>query len=74
MLIQLNRLQIKRVYDAVSPTDGARLLVERLWPRGIKKSSLKIDGWLRDVAPSTNACPLFLSSQPRATARRDKDH
>jgi uncharacterized protein YeaO (DUF488 family) len=79
MLMPLNRLQIKRVYDAVSPTDGARLLVERLWPRGIKKSSLKIDGWLRDVAPSTELRKWFshdptkwLQFQQRYFAELDK--
>lgn len=46
-------IAIKRVYDPPASTDGQRLLVERLWPRGIKKTALKLDGWLRDVAPST---------------------
>ena len=44
---------IKRVYEPLDRADGKRFLVERLWPRGIKKESLKLDGWLRDVAPST---------------------
>ena len=46
-------INTKRVYEAVSSTDGTRLLVERLWPRGVKKTSLKITGWPKDVAPST---------------------
>jgi uncharacterized protein YeaO (DUF488 family) len=46
-------IAIKRVYDPPAATDGRRLLVERLWPRGMKKEALKLDGWLRDVAPST---------------------
>lgn len=46
-------IQIKRVYEAGSPADGARYLVERLWPRGMKKDALRMDGWMRDVAPST---------------------
>ena len=41
---------IKRAYDAVGPTDGTRLLIERLWPRGVKKTSLKIKSWIKDVA------------------------
>ena len=45
-------IQVKRVYDPPEPTDGARFLVERLWPRGMKKEELAMDGWLRDVAPS----------------------
>ncbi len=45
-------LAVKRVYDVPKPHDGTRFLVERLWPRGVKKESLQIDGWLKDVAPS----------------------
>jgi uncharacterized protein YeaO (DUF488 family) len=46
-------IQLKRVYDPPSDTDGVRFLVERLWPRGIKKESLAIDAWLKDAAPTT---------------------
>lgn len=46
-------IRIKRVYEPGSREDGARFLVERLWPRGMKKEALSLDGWLRDVAPST---------------------
>ena len=46
-------IQLKRVYDAAVSEDGERFLVERLWPRGIKKSKLRIDAWLKDVGPST---------------------
>jgi len=42
----------KRVYDTTGPEDGKRFLVERLWPRGIKKAALHMDGWLKDLAPS----------------------
>lgn len=43
----------RRVYDEVSPSDGARVLVDRVWPRGIRKDALDLTEWLRDVAPST---------------------
>jgi uncharacterized protein YeaO (DUF488 family) len=46
-------LQLKRIYEPPAKSDGTRLLVERLWPRGLKKEDAKLDGWLRDVAPST---------------------
>lgn len=46
-------VKIKRVYDPVSPGDGKRILVDRLWPRGIKKEDAAIDEWLKDIAPST---------------------
>jgi len=45
-------IKIKRVYEAQSPDDGIRFLVERLWPRGMKKESLVIQAWLKDVSPS----------------------
>jgi uncharacterized protein YeaO (DUF488 family) len=45
-------IQIKRVYDPSAKDDGARFLVERLWPRGMKKDALQMDAWCKDVAPS----------------------
>ncbi len=46
-------LQLKRAYDPPAKTDGVRILVDRLWPRGVSKASAKIDHWLKDIAPST---------------------
>jgi uncharacterized protein YeaO (DUF488 family) len=46
-------IQLKRVYEPATPDDGTRFLVERLWPRGIKKAALQLDGWLKDAAPTT---------------------
>ncbi len=43
---------IKRIYDPASRTDGARVLVDRLWPRGLTKAKAALDEWLRDLAPS----------------------
>ncbi len=45
-------LKVKRVYEKAAAKDGTRFLVERLWPRGIKKQDLKMQAWLKDVAPS----------------------
>lgn len=45
-------IRIKRAYDDIAPEDGKRYLVDRLWPRGIKKEDLKIEKWVRGVAPS----------------------
>ena len=45
-------LKIKRVYEDAEAGDGVRFLVDRLWPRGIKKDDLKMTAWLKDVAPS----------------------
>ena len=46
-------IKLKRVYDPVAATDGIRFLVERLWPRGVKKAALHVHAWLKDVAPSS---------------------
>ena len=45
-------IKIKRVYDAPSADDGKRLLVDRLWPRGLSKENARIDKWFKEVAPS----------------------
>lgn len=45
-------IRTKRVYESPASTDGKRFLVERLWPRGMKKEALQVDAWLKDVAPS----------------------
>ena len=46
-------ITLKRAYDPISRTDGTRFLVERLWPRGVSKAKLRVDAWLKEVAPST---------------------
>ena len=48
----MNQVDIKRVYDSPSPDDGYRVLVDRLWPRGVSHERTHLDGWLKDVAPS----------------------
>ena len=45
-------IKIKRCYDSPSLTDGARFLVDRLWPRGVRKETISVTAWLREVAPS----------------------
>lgn len=46
-------IRIKRVYEDASPEDGYRVLVDRLWPRGVRKDALKMDEWAKDVTPSS---------------------
>ncbi|WP_187994472.1 DUF488 domain-containing protein [Schaalia sp. JY-X159] len=46
-------VQVKRIYEEPSPSDGARVLVDRLWPRGISKERANLTLWAKDVAPST---------------------
>lgn len=52
-------IRIKRVYDPQEQDDGPRYLVDRLWPRGIKKEELQINGWLKDIAPSNTLRQWF---------------
>ena len=46
-------LKLKRAYDPPSEDDGCRILVDRLWPRGLRKDEARIDHWLKEIAPST---------------------
>ena len=46
-------IAIKRAYDNPTPQDGVRILIDRLWPRGVSKTELKLDAWPRELAPST---------------------
>ncbi len=55
---------IKRIYEKASITDGKRVFVDRLWPRGVKKSTANIDMWLKEIAPS-NELRLWFSHDPK---------
>jgi uncharacterized protein YeaO (DUF488 family) len=48
-----SRVQLKRVYEPAAPEDGVRVLVDRLWPRGLRKADAAIDRWMKNIAPST---------------------
>src|SRR5512143_4237504 len=52
-------IQIKRAYEPASPRDGTRVLVDRLWPRGISKDKLKLDAWMKELAPSNELRKWF---------------
>ncbi len=75
-------LKIKRVYEKAETADGTRFLVERLWPRGMKKEDLKMKAWLKDAAPS-DALRRWFAHDPakwaefqkryRAELRKDPD-
>lgn len=47
------RVTLKRAYDPPAPSDGPRVLVDRVWPRGVSKQRLKIVGWLKEIGPTT---------------------
>lgn len=50
--MQMPEIRCKRVYEPAEPSDGVRVLVDRLWPRGLRRESAQIDAWARDLAPS----------------------
>jgi len=52
-------ITLKRAYDPVSRNDGKRILVERLWPRGVSKAKLRVDEWLKEAGPSTELRKWF---------------
>ena len=52
-------IQIKRVYDTPSKSDGYRILIDRIWPRGVSKEEAKLDDWNKDLAPSTELRKWF---------------
>lgn len=58
-------IQVKRVYDPPAPEDGYRVLVDRLWPRGLSKDRAAVNEWLREVAPSTDLRRWFAHDPAR---------
>ena len=61
MAVRKAVIRVKRVYEEASPSDGKRVLVDRLWPRGLKKEEVRIDAWPRDLAPSNELRKWFHS-------------
>jgi uncharacterized protein YeaO (DUF488 family) len=52
-------IRLKRAYEAPAKSDGTRVLVDRLWPRGVRKEAAAVDHWFRDLAPSTELRQWF---------------
>ena len=61
-------IQTKRIYEAADPEDGYRVLVDRLWPRGVAKSHAAVDLWLKEIAPSTALRQWFNHDPSKWTA------
>ncbi len=55
----MKKVSIKRIYEPDDPTDGYRILVDRLWPRRMKRENAKIDKWMKDLAPSSELRTWF---------------
>lgn len=65
----MTEIKMKRVYDDYDPNDGYRILVDRLWPRGMKKESLKFDLWDKDISPSSELRKWYHSDMKNNWAR-----
>lgn len=61
----MKTINIKRVYDEYSEKDGYRILVDRVWPRGVSKERAKLDEWNKDIAPSTELRKWFDHKEER---------
>jgi len=68
-------INVKRIYEDATPDDGIRILVDRLWPRGVSKEEAKLDEWLKEIGPSTELRKWFNheSSKFEQFKRRYKD-
>lgn len=73
-MVAATRLRIKRIYEPASPNDGARVLIDRVWPRGISKDAADLSSWLKDVAPSTKLRKWFGHAPVRWTEFRRRYH
>ena len=58
-MLKHSAFQIKRIYDDPSENDGYRVLVDRLWPRGVSKEQAQLDEWCKEIAPSTELRKWF---------------
>jgi uncharacterized protein YeaO (DUF488 family) len=65
-------IKLKRAYEAPEPSDGFRILVDRLWPRGVSKSTARIDLWLKEIAPSADLRKWFGHEPSKWTEFRDR--
>ena len=70
--ISASNVRLKRAYATPSPEDGVRVLVDRLWPRGVKKADAAIDHWFKDLAPSTELRKWFAHDETRWPEFRER--
>lgn len=67
-----HEIRLKRAYDEATDDDGARILVERLWPRGVRKEAAALDEWLKDVAPSPELRTWYKHESPKWDEFRER--
>src|SRR5579884_4010749 len=71
-LRRVGEIRLSRIYDHEPKGSGRRFLVERLWPRGVRRDDVELDGWLKDVAPSTELRKWFGHRPERWTEFRER--
>ena len=70
--VPASHLRMKRAYESAEPEDGARILVDRLWPRGVSKDKAHLDDWMKDIVPSTELRQWFGHDSDRWTEFRKR--
>jgi uncharacterized protein YeaO (DUF488 family) len=70
--VHSENVKLKRAYEPPSRSDGTRVLIDRLWPRGVKKTDAKIDEWMKDIAPSTSLRKWFGHDPARWSRFQDR--
>lgn len=68
----MNHISVKRVYDDYSADDGYRILVDRLWPRGMRKEKIRLDRWAKEISPSTELRKSFRHTADTMEAFKQK--
>ena len=58
-------IKVKRIYEEVAKSDGTRILVDRIWPRGVSKENAQLDDWIKEIAPSTELRKWFNHEEDR---------
>lgn len=64
-MIPASHLRLKRAYEPAAPEDGVRILIDRLWPRGVSKAQAALDDWMKEIAPSTELRQWFAHDPAR---------
>ena len=70
--IVARNVRLKRAYEPPAPDDGERILVDRLWPRGVSRADAALDAWMKDIAPSTALRQWFAHDPARWDVFRDR--
>lgn len=70
--VERPRIRLRRAYEAPTASDGRRVLVDRVWPRGLSKDALRLDDWIRELAPSSGLRKWFAHDPAKWGAFKDR--